>query len=188
MNKFQFIKDAVSIYDVIGYYGYKIKKNYMHCCFHDDKTESMSFKNNIAHCFGCGVHEDVIGFVCLHDNLTPLEAIKFLNNVFVLGLDFNVPTGKFDCLRAQIIKLTRERDKLKNSHAFSAIYRSVYPDRREEYYKAEIFLTGIDKKLDYYKRELLFLESDIDKFFDTYVQADVNRKMNQYIEKMKIAE
>lgn len=51
------------------------------CCpFHNEKTPSFYVNDQKAffHCFGCGAHGDVIGFVMRHDRLSFPEAIEHL--------------------------------------------------------------------------------------------------------------
>ena len=50
------------------------------CPFHNEKTPSFTVSEDkgFFHCFGCGVHGDVIAFVQRIDNLTFLEAVERL--------------------------------------------------------------------------------------------------------------
>ncbi|CAK0778015.1 DNA primase [uncultured Gammaproteobacteria bacterium] len=51
------------------------------CCpFHNEKTPSftLSDQKGFFHCFGCGAHGDIIGFVMRHDNLSFPEAVEVL--------------------------------------------------------------------------------------------------------------
>lgn len=51
------------------------------CCpFHGEKTPSFTVNDDkqFYHCFGCGAHGDVIGFVMQHDNLSFIEAVEVL--------------------------------------------------------------------------------------------------------------
>src|SRR5262245_46743934 len=51
------------------------------CCpFHKEKTPSFTVNDDkqFYHCFGCGAHGDVIGFVMQHDNLSFIDAIEML--------------------------------------------------------------------------------------------------------------
>lgn len=51
------------------------------CCpFHNEKTPSFTVNDDkqFYHCFGCGAHGDVIGFLMQHDNLSFIEAIEAL--------------------------------------------------------------------------------------------------------------
>ncbi len=51
------------------------------CCpFHKEKTPSFTVSDDkgFFHCFGCGAHGDIIGFVMRHDNLSFTEAVEHL--------------------------------------------------------------------------------------------------------------
>jgi DNA primase len=51
------------------------------CCpFHKEKTPSFTVNDDkgFFHCFGCGAHGDVIGFVMRHDHLSFMEAVEQL--------------------------------------------------------------------------------------------------------------
>ncbi|MFM2043251.1 MAG: putative primase, catalytic core, partial [Pseudomonadota bacterium] len=50
------------------------------CPFHKEKTPSFYVNDSkgFFHCFGCGAHGDVIGFVMRHDNLSFMEAVELL--------------------------------------------------------------------------------------------------------------
>ncbi len=54
---------------------------YKGCCpFHNEKTPSFYVNDDkqFYHCFGCGAHGDVIGFVMEHDHLSFVEAVETL--------------------------------------------------------------------------------------------------------------
>ncbi|PWC35474.1 DNA primase [Azospirillum sp. TSO22-1] len=50
------------------------------CPFHNEKTPSfyVNDQKGFFHCFGCGAHGDIIGFVMRHDNLAFPEAVEAL--------------------------------------------------------------------------------------------------------------
>ncbi|MGQ9369841.1 DNA primase [Azospirillum sp. ST 5-10] len=50
------------------------------CPFHNEKTPSfyVNDQKGFFHCFGCGAHGDIIGFVMRHDNLSFPEAVEAL--------------------------------------------------------------------------------------------------------------
>lgn len=50
------------------------------CPFHNEKTPSfyVNDQKGFFHCFGCGAHGDIIGFVMRHDNLAFPEAVEQL--------------------------------------------------------------------------------------------------------------
>jgi DNA primase len=57
------------------------RKDYWACCpFHSEKSPSFHVDENkgFYHCFGCGNHGDIIGFVMAMDNLSFIEAVERL--------------------------------------------------------------------------------------------------------------
>ncbi|WP_448190006.1 DNA primase [Azospirillum sp. sgz301742] len=50
------------------------------CPFHNEKTPSfyVNDQKGFFHCFGCGAHGDIIGFVMRHDNMAFPEAVEAL--------------------------------------------------------------------------------------------------------------
>ena len=62
------------------------------CCpFHSEKSPSFTVNDDkgFFHCFGCGAHGDIIGFVMRHDGLTFPEAVETL--AALAGLDLPAP-------------------------------------------------------------------------------------------------
>jgi hypothetical protein len=53
-------------------------RNMAKCPFHDDKTPSMSLKNNRARCWSCGESWDPIGFVMKKDGMTFHQSVRYL--------------------------------------------------------------------------------------------------------------
>lgn len=56
-------------------------REYKACCpFHHEKTPSFTINDDkqFYHCFGCGAHGDVVGFVMRHDNLSFIDAVEKL--------------------------------------------------------------------------------------------------------------
>lgn len=79
------IKSSVDIVDVISNYVdmKKAGKNYHGCCpFHDEKTPSFTVAQDkqFYHCFGCGAHGDVIGFIMDYTNVEFREAVKSIDS------------------------------------------------------------------------------------------------------------
>ena len=77
------VRSASDIVDVVSSY-VKIQKRgaqYMGLCpFHNEKTPSFSVSpsKQMYYCFGCGAGGNVITFVMQYENLTFIEALKFL--------------------------------------------------------------------------------------------------------------
>lgn len=95
MTVFEQIKSAIDIKTVAEGYGLHIDRAGMALCpFHDERTPSAKIYPDNFHCFGCGVHADMIGFTQKLFNLDkPIEAVKKLNEDFCLHIDIdNAPT------------------------------------------------------------------------------------------------
>ncbi len=85
-------KTAVSLQEAVKHYGFTPNQAGFICCpFHNEKTASMKLYEHSFHCFGCGAHGSVIDFVMMLFNLEPLEAVKRLNEDFMLQLDLDRP-------------------------------------------------------------------------------------------------
>ena len=77
------ILDAAQIVDVVGDFVTLKKRgaNHMACCpFHNEKTPSfvVSPSKGIYKCFGCGKSGTAVGFIMEHENLSYVEALKYL--------------------------------------------------------------------------------------------------------------
>lgn len=79
------LRMRVPLADVVGRRVKLVKKGREHsglCPFHNEKTPSFTVNEDkgFFHCFGCGAHGDVIGFVMRTENLPFPEAIEKLAN------------------------------------------------------------------------------------------------------------
>ena len=77
------IRARVPLSDVIGRRVRLIRKGREHgalCPFHNEKTPSFTVSDDkgFFHCFGCGAHGDVIGFVMRDEGLAFPEAVEKL--------------------------------------------------------------------------------------------------------------
>jgi DNA primase len=75
------LRDRLSIASVIGGRVRLQKRGRDHlglCPFHKEKTPSFYVYPDHWHCFGCGAHGDVVGFVMRADNLSFPEAVERL--------------------------------------------------------------------------------------------------------------
>jgi len=77
------IRARIGLSDVIGRRVRLIMKGREHiglCPFHNEKTPSftVSEEKGFFHCFGCGAHGDVIGYVMRADGLSFPEAVERL--------------------------------------------------------------------------------------------------------------
>jgi DNA primase len=77
------LRDRLTLSDIVGR---RMKlaragREFKGCCpFHNEKTPSFTVNDDkqFYHCFGCGAHGDVIGFVMEHDNLSFIDAVELL--------------------------------------------------------------------------------------------------------------
>ncbi|SYZ72946.1 DNA primase [Candidatus Zixiibacteriota bacterium] len=82
-NVIEQVRQASDIVDLIGQY-VRLKKrgrNFTALCpFHTEKTPSFSVSpdRQIYHCFGCGKGGNIFTFLMEHENMTFVEAVKFL--------------------------------------------------------------------------------------------------------------
>ncbi len=81
------ILDTARIEEVIGDF-VSLKRrgaNYVACCpFHHEKTPSFSVSpsKGVFKCFGCGKAGSVIGFVMEHEQMSYIEALKYIGNKY----------------------------------------------------------------------------------------------------------
>ncbi len=81
-----FIDDLVTRADIVDVVGSRVPlkkkgKEYTACCpFHHEKSPSffVSPEKQFYHCFGCGAHGTVLGFLMAHDRLDFVEAVETL--------------------------------------------------------------------------------------------------------------
>ncbi|HET9693217.1 MAG TPA: CHC2 zinc finger domain-containing protein, partial [Steroidobacteraceae bacterium] len=81
-----FIDELVARTDIVEVIGSRVQlkkagREYKACCpFHDEKTPSfwVSVEKQFYHCFGCGVHGTVLGFLMEYDHLGFVEAVEEL--------------------------------------------------------------------------------------------------------------
>ena len=69
--------------------------NYIACCpFHHEKTPSFSVSpsKGIYKCFGCGKAGSVVSFVMEHEQMSYVEALKYLGKKY--GMDASQPAER----------------------------------------------------------------------------------------------
>lgn len=102
-----FIDELIARADIVEVLGHRIQlkkagREFKACCpFHGEKTPSFTVSpaKGFYHCFGCGAHGTVIGFLMEHDHLTFVEAVESVAGM--LGIEVprdetQRPTRKFD--------------------------------------------------------------------------------------------
>lgn len=95
MNLFSFIKERVSILDVINEYVTLKKAGGYHkgtCPFHHEKTASFTVSpdKEIFYCFGCHLSGDAISFIAKIENCTQKDAAKLLAEKYAIDLPQNI--------------------------------------------------------------------------------------------------
>ena len=78
------IRSRLALSDIIGkrVRVTRAGREFKACCpFHNEKSPSFTINDDkqFYHCFGCGAHGDVIGFVMRHDNLSFIDAVEALS-------------------------------------------------------------------------------------------------------------
>ena len=92
MRSSNVFKEAITlldISDVAQYLGLDVRKGYINCPFHREKTGSLKLYNNSFYCFGCGASGDVISLAAHIWGVSQYEALKKLNNIYSLNLSLD---------------------------------------------------------------------------------------------------
>lgn len=114
------VKMANPLETVVSRYVPNLKRsgrNYIACCpFHSEKTPSFHINVNegFYKCFGCGESGDVFSFIMKMENLTFIEALKFLaekSNIPIPNWDKNSYHTKNSQERDTILSINREAAK-----------------------------------------------------------------------------
>lgn len=138
MNLFRFIKDKVSIVDVVNEYtqlrraGLYLKAR---CPFHDEKDASFTVSphKEIFYCFGCQANGDCISFIARIENCSPLEAARFLADRYRLDLPEEIS-------RQEIDKSAKERED------YHGVCRLVARWAHEQLLKNEAVMTYLSSR------------------------------------------
>lgn len=105
----EIIKSTLNTKEVMEYYGIPFnRRGFAKCPFHQEKTASLSVKNDYFKCFGCGQGGGVIDFVMLYFGIGFKDAVIKLNNDFNLGLSDKKPSLS---QMAEYRKREREREQ-----------------------------------------------------------------------------
>lgn len=89
---FREVQSLVSAQNAARHYRLPLnRKGLALCPFHPDKHPSMSFHKGRFRCWSCGAAGDSIDLTSHLFNLTPLEAVRKMNEDFSLGLPIDKP-------------------------------------------------------------------------------------------------
>lgn len=102
------IKSAVSMWDVLERYGFKVGRNKrIPCPFHGGKDNNLGVKDGIFHCFVCGEKGDIFDFVM------KLFDIPFGKAVNKLCEDFSLPYGNCTSIsQSELVELQAKSDEV----------------------------------------------------------------------------
>ena len=125
MSIFEEVKAMVSARNVAESYGLKVNHSGTACCpFHDDKNPSMKIDANHFHCFGCGAHGDVIGYVAKLYGLNQYDAACKIISDF--SLNINVKEKKSEA------EITEARQMITNHEKLCDIKNKLKKWQREQ--------------------------------------------------------
>lgn len=119
MTKCEYIRENVSMRELLEKYGFQFsQKNFMCCCFHNEKTPSacISKDDRWYKCYGCGVSYNVIDFVANYEKCSRNLAISKIDEMFGLGLGRELTAQQKKELkeaqkRNKLLKEQREHEK-----------------------------------------------------------------------------
>lgn len=119
MTKCEYIRENVSMRELLERYGFQFsRKNFMCCCFHNEKTPSacISKDDRWYKCYGCGVSYNVIDFVANYEKCSRNLAISKIDEMFGLGLGRELTAQQKKELkeaqrRNKFLKEQREQEK-----------------------------------------------------------------------------
>lgn len=82
------IRSMLTMEQVVNVYlpDERVRKGFVRCPFHVEKTGSLRIYENTFYCFGCHQRGDAIDFVGRLFNLRPMEAVRRINEDFQLNL------------------------------------------------------------------------------------------------------
>ena len=147
------VMDAAEIVDVIGDFVSLRRRgaNYIACCpFHNEKTPSfhVSPSKGIYKCFGCGKAGNVVTFLKDHEQMTFVEAIKYL------GRKYGITVEDVEEDEEAVAERLRHESLLAVSEFAQKYYRDVL-------YNTEM---GKSVGLSYFRDKRGFSDATIEKF------------------------
>ena len=116
MTTYSVFDDArrlVSARDAAEYYGfYPNRSGFVTCPFHNEKTASLKLYDDGGwYCFGCHQHGTAIDFTMKLFDLSPLDAVRKLNQDFNLALPLDRPPNEAQKKAIQYKQKMRETEQ-----------------------------------------------------------------------------
>lgn len=180
-NVFDFVKSEVDIVDVLEKYDIDYNGKLINCPLpnHQDDTPSMAVYEvtNSFNCFGCNQGGSIIDFIALMEDITPFEAIKKLNDMFDLKIDFSKQNQALekdwfymDDNNNYKLDYTRLRNHLVSEHHIINSEQNTY-----------IYDNGVYKEIEKYELTKLIenhmIESDNNKFKESKYVDEVYKQL-----------
>ncbi len=143
------VRQATDIVDLLSQY-LRLKKrgrNYFAVCpFHVEKTPSFSVapEKQIYHCFGCGASGNVFNFLMEHENMTFVEAVRYLAQ----RAGIRIEESRGDSARRD------DLDRLHYAHQVAM-----------DYYRETLFSDRYRDKMMHYLKSVRQLNEDSISFF-----------------------
>lgn len=134
---FEAVRQLVPTRAAAELYGFHPNRaGYICCPFHNEKTASLKLYDDGGwHCFGCGAGGSSIDFTARLQELSPVEAVKRLNEDFRLGLSADRPPGR------RVAQQRQDRAKL---HQDFESWRSTFISMLNAMYLAAHLLRGVN--------------------------------------------
>lgn len=84
----EMVKDTVSMDDLARYYGFSVRRGFITCPFHGEKTGSLKVYSGRGgwHCFGCGLGGDIIDFAMKYEAVDFTTAVKRVAGYFSIPI------------------------------------------------------------------------------------------------------
>ena len=174
MDVFKYVKEHVDITKACEILGIKLnKQNKAICPFHTEKTPSFSVSpgKQIWKCFGCDDGGDVIYLVSKLLNISALDACKYLNEIFSLGLDLRVAIPKITTNKYKRNQEALEKFKSWENETFQLLcdylhslkgIRKYQEQDKIEYY-IDLFIFGTEEDKLWFKRVNLRKVQEIER-------------------------
>jgi len=170
-NILEKIKENNDILDVVSQYVHLkgTGSNYVGLCpFHSEKTPSftVSPSKGIFHCFGCGEGGDVISFIMKIENLSFVEAVKFLADKS--GIYIEEKDKPMEKERNRLFQINREsayffyRNLMNNTDARKYLYKRSISDTTINLFKLGFAPKSWDS-LEKYLKSKGYKEYEIEK-------------------------
>ena len=110
---FEEVKRLVTVPEAAEYYGFHPNRSgFISCPFHSEKTPSLKLRPASWRCYGCGRSGTVIDFVGELFGLSPIDAVRRINEDFHLGLPLDRPPS------------SAEREEAKRSRHLNDVYKT----------------------------------------------------------------